>query len=137
MSKCLISEHFEDDIRQLALLILMLTFLYLKFCLLEVILNISGLFQYPTQSNLQASVTSYYRHLLSICKFLGIFLQDIVLLVHEKRIWQIYGYLQYYIQILIHTFLQGNPILVVGDYKGINLLPMIPAKPVSQDLFVI
>ena len=38
--------------RQIALLILMLTFLYIKVCLLEVILNISGLFQYPNQSNI-------------------------------------------------------------------------------------
>ena len=38
--------------RQTALLILMLTFLYIKVCLLEVILNISGLFQYPNQSNI-------------------------------------------------------------------------------------
>ena len=46
------SEHLEADVRQVALLILMLTFLYLKFCLLEVILNISELFQYPTQRNI-------------------------------------------------------------------------------------
>ena len=49
MSKCLI---LRLTLKQAALLILMLTFLYLKFCLVEVILNVSELFQHPTQSNI-------------------------------------------------------------------------------------
>ena len=48
--KILFENILRRRLRKVALLILMLTVLYLKFYLLEVILNISGLFQYPIQS---------------------------------------------------------------------------------------
>ena len=52
MSKCLIQNILRLTLRPVALLILMLIFLYLNICLLEVILNISALYQHTTQSNI-------------------------------------------------------------------------------------
>ena len=87
------SEHLEADIKASNIVNLSVKIFVLKSLFDGYDLKYLKTVWIPTQRNIEALQVFYYRHLSSSCNLHRFFLQKISLLVHEKYIWQVCGYL--------------------------------------------